>query len=251
VPRCNGCVAGAARKLDDEPLGPASAAGRGAFTIGPGALAPDTDHVLRLRLLSNHDSPVDGDMRDPIEIAFHTGAATAVQPATPTVLRHQVGASPASMQGCREIIRSQDCIDTGVTWIEFDVAPSTDAVAWVVQGSSAGVRTVSPGGCGEPAAYAQSMLAFGCYDVFAIGVGGKLSDKTQHCVEDPGDDAAKNVSKLDDAASAKWSEGCNVACVGAGTGSSALSGLLATLAFTRCVRRPRRPRDDSKTSTTR
>jgi hypothetical protein len=110
----------------------------------------------------------------------------ATTPATPSITRdaHIASVGRAS-HACGDVISAQDCFDTGQdTLIEFEVAPNDEAIAWLVQ-SASGSSTSGPLDCGKPALFTYGDRVLGCVDIQAVGKGGALSEKTQHCVIEP------------------------------------------------------------------
>jgi hypothetical protein len=144
-----------------------------AVAVDPGPLAPDSDFVLRLEF----------DAAPKLEIPFHTASADKSAPAEPTVRGDHETPGLSPTHACADVISAQGCFDTGQdATIELDIAPGTDAIAWLVH-TDVGENTLWPATCGMPALVVHSTFGIGCADIQAVGKGGALSETTRYCME--------------------------------------------------------------------
>jgi len=158
--------------LDGAPL---TVPGEGVGSVSLGALAPQHDYVLRLEYMSAWQ--VDAGSSS-FEIRFRTGDGPATKlPAVPVAGVQR--ASGYDQSPCPDVVRAQDCFDTGQdTLFTFDVSDPR-AIGWLIR------NEVWPARCGKPSYYGYHAPPQPCFDVRAIGTGGVLGDATQHCLEVP------------------------------------------------------------------
>jgi hypothetical protein len=217
--------------LDDEPLVIEAATEAAAVSsIDPGALAADTDYVLRVEYASARAVSPDAGAVATFEIAFHTGTAKRTQPSVPTVTAHHILAIDRPVPRCRDVAAAQGCFDTGNAAIEFDVSADRDAIAWLVQAGSTEESTLWPNRCGQPTLIIRTQ---NCIDIRALGVGGKLSAPTRYCgaVQTPGGSAWQLATPK------KTNNGCSTSSLGANGGHASQWTYVALFALLSCARR--------------
>jgi hypothetical protein len=184
-----------------------------AHRAAPGALLPNQRYRIEVappaRDASSHRYVIE----------FTTAAGPAALPEEPEVRGFEWSNKDAS--GCSEVVRSQDCFDTGQdAYVRLKLTEPPGTVAWLVVG---GPSTLWPQRCGYPTLFVHGPLSpRRCFKVRALGAGGLPSDELDTCMDEPSTDE---------------SAGCTL-LAGRGSNADAIAGWLASgLLMWRWVRR--------------
>jgi hypothetical protein len=177
-----------------------------------GALEPLHDYVLRLDYGGVRPQEDAGAPRV-VEITFRTGAGPAERLVAPPMRGHPERNELAGAQ-CPEVVRAQDCYDTGPNvLLTFDVS-APRAVGWLVDGR------VLPARCGRPVAFVGRYGRDLCFQIQALGPGGFESAATEYCAGDLTDGTPEGmrmdevpimVDEAPASAEASGGEGCSIA----------------------------------------
>lgn len=192
----------------------------GSARYQPDLLLPQTDHVLRIAAGEQFAADADGGVPT-FEIAFRTGAGPGTNPAAPSFASFSTSSGFPTQTRCSEVIRGQDCFDTGQnTLATFAVAG--DAIAWLVQSTYLGESTVWPNDCGAPSIFGHP-FGDSCFELSAIGVGGLTSPSVKACPVSGAATAGSGGAGAGAAPRAGSAAGqTGAAGKGAGTGGSAI-----------------------------
>lgn len=178
-------------QLNGRPIESFPATQHSAHRIEPGLLRPNTAYTLTLTYLGRGSEA----LQQPLTLSFRTGKKRAASVPAPSIAKHQD--SQADFLGdasCDAISMAQGCFDTiGPTPTLRHTLKVTDTavLGWVIEGTRNRDRQLWPAMCGSPSLIIPNSQAEECFDLRAIGAGGRLSEATRHCAQtDPAHFAA-------------------------------------------------------------